>query len=62
MPLLYEGIRTRLAGEVASLDWLIALGTHQPMTAEAIGRHLGLTPAEAARTGQRHPQPRLGRP
>ena len=51
MPLLYQRIRARLAGEAASLDWLIALGTHQPMTAEAIGRHLGLTAAEAAAAG-----------
>ena len=42
MSFLYHAIRKRLAGEVASLDWLIALGTHQPMSPEAIARHLGL--------------------
>ena len=48
IPLLYRAIRTRLAGEVASLDWVIALGTHQPMSPAAIARHLGLPSAEAA--------------
>lgn len=42
MPLLYRAIRSRLAGEVASLDWVIALGTHQPMSPAAIAGHLGL--------------------
>ena len=48
MPLLYHAIRERLDGEVASLDWLIALGTHQPMSPEAIARHLGLASGDAA--------------
>ena len=51
MPLLYRGIRELLAGEVASLDWLIALGTHQPMTPRAIANHLGLESADAATPG-----------
>lgn len=32
-----------LWGEVAALDYLIALGTHQPMPEEAIHKHLGVT-------------------
>jgi nickel-dependent lactate racemase len=32
--------------EVAALDYLVALGTHQRMTEEALNRRVGLTPAE----------------
>jgi nickel-dependent lactate racemase len=35
-----------LWGKVKALDYLIALGTHQPMTDEAIQRRLGVTAAE----------------
>lgn len=35
-----------LWGEVAALDYLIALGTHQPMPEEAIHRRLGVTAEE----------------
>lgn len=42
MPLIYAAIRERLIEQVASLDWLVALGTHQPMSPQAIARHLGL--------------------
>ncbi len=35
-----------LRGRVKVLDVIIALGTHQPMSEEAINRHLDLTPAE----------------
>ena len=37
-----------LWGEVAALDYLIALGTHQPMPEEAIHKRLGVTPEEMA--------------
>jgi nickel-dependent lactate racemase len=37
-----------LGGQVAVLDYLIALGTHKPMAAEAIHRRLGVTPEEMA--------------
>ncbi|HEY65013.1 MAG TPA: DUF2088 domain-containing protein [Caldilineae bacterium] len=37
-----------LWGEVAALDYLIALGTHKPMSEEAIHRRLGVTPQEMA--------------
>ena len=42
--LLYE----LLGGRAAALDYLIALGTHEPMAAEAIHRRLGVTPEELA--------------
>jgi lactate racemase len=35
-----------LAGEVHALDVLIALGTHPPMSDEAINRRLGITPRD----------------
>jgi len=37
-----------LGDEVAALDYLIALGTHPPMSEEAIHRHLKVTPEEMA--------------
>ncbi len=37
-----------LWGEVAALDYLIALGTHQPMPEDAIHRRLGVTAEEMA--------------
>jgi lactate racemase len=46
MPFLFQAVRERLEGVVGSLDWLIALGTHQPMSPAAIARHLGLAGAE----------------
>ena len=48
MPVLFAAIRRHLSGEVASLDWLVALGTHQPMTPAALATHLGLELADAA--------------
>lgn len=35
-----------LGDTVSALDYLIALGTHQPMSEEAINRHVGITPQE----------------
>ncbi|MFQ3684611.1 lactate racemase domain-containing protein [Roseiflexus sp.] len=46
LPLLFRCIHTELASRVAALDVLIALGTHQPMTAAQIDRHLGVLPGE----------------
>lgn len=48
MPLFFRLFHEILGGEVAALDYLIALGTHQPMSAEAICRHFGVTPEEMA--------------
>jgi len=42
LPLLFRLIHETLSGKVKSLDFLIALGTHQPMPREAILRHLGV--------------------
>jgi len=46
MPLLFRAIYDQLNADVKSLDFLIALGTHMPMSPEAINKLLGLTPAE----------------
>lgn len=46
--LLHELLRDR----VAALDYLIALGTHRPMSEEAICRRLGVEPAELRAKGR----------
>jgi lactate racemase len=46
MPLMFRLIHASLAGRVAALDVLIALGTHQPMTPAEIGAHLGVSERE----------------
>ena len=48
MPLMFRLIHEALSGKVAALDFLIALGTHQPMSRAAILRHLGVTEEEMA--------------
>ncbi|HEX72730.1 MAG TPA: DUF2088 domain-containing protein, partial [Candidatus Hydrogenedentes bacterium] len=49
MPLMFRALYDALSGRVAKMDYLIALGTHPPMTAPMINQLLGLTPEE--RTG-----------
>ena len=44
MPLMFQLFFEFLGEKVAALDYLIALGTHAPMSEEAINAHLGLTP------------------
>ena len=41
MPLLFETIQERLRSRAARLDFLVALGTHRPMTDDQLSRHLG---------------------
>lgn len=43
---MFKAIHAQLAGVTKALDVLIALGTHQPMSEEAICQRLDLTPAE----------------
>jgi nickel-dependent lactate racemase len=43
LPMMFRLFHRLLADRTASLDFLIALGTHQPMSDEAIEKHLGLT-------------------
>jgi len=46
MPAMFRALCGTLRGRVAKLDSLIALGTHPPMSENAINKHLGLTAEE----------------
>jgi nickel-dependent lactate racemase len=48
IPMMFRIFYEILGGKTARLDFLIALGTHQPMSDEAINRHLGITSEERA--------------
>lgn len=46
IPLMFRHIHKNLSGRVSVLDFLIALGTHQPMSEEAINRLVGVSETE----------------
>jgi nickel-dependent lactate racemase len=48
MPLMFRALHERIGARVARLDYLIALGTHPPMSEEAIARLVGVGAAERA--------------
>ncbi len=48
MPLMFQLLYQTIGRRVARLDYLIALGTHPPMSEEAIDRLVGVTAAERA--------------
>jgi nickel-dependent lactate racemase len=48
IPLMFRLFHELLGGTVAVLDYLIALGTHQPMSEEAINRLVGVTGEQRA--------------
>ncbi len=48
IPQMFRLFYEYLGKTAAALDYLIALGTHQPMSEEAINKLLGLSPAERA--------------
>ena len=48
MPLVFRALFDALHGRVRRMDYLIALGTHPPMTEEMINRLVGVTPEERA--------------
>jgi len=48
IPLLFRVLYEQLGSRVAQLDYLIALGTHPPMTEEAIDKLVGVSHAERA--------------
>lgn len=50
IPLFFRYFCELLGERVSRLDFLIALGTHQPMDAAAQGRLLGVTPEQLERT------------
>jgi nickel-dependent lactate racemase len=49
IPLFFRLFHELLGGRVAALDYLVALGTHQPMGEEALNRLVGITVAERAK-------------
>lgn len=51
MPLMFRLIGGALGDRAAALDYLVALGTHQPMTDEQLGRHVGV-PVVGGRAGR----------
>jgi nickel-dependent lactate racemase len=46
LPIIMRPLLFRLSKECKAVDVMVALGTHPPMTDEAIYKHLGLTPEE----------------
>jgi nickel-dependent lactate racemase len=51
MPQMFETLTATVGPRVAALDFLVALGTHQPMSDEHLGRLLG-RPVVAGRAGR----------
>ena len=49
IPLMFRLLYENLGRRVAQLDYLIALGTHQPMTEDAVDRLVGVTAEERER-------------
>ncbi len=45
---VFKALYRRIAGETAAVDVMVALGTHPPMTQEAICHRLELSPEERA--------------
>jgi nickel-dependent lactate racemase len=48
IPLFFRLFHEFLGEQVAALDYLVALGTHQPMSEEALNRLVGITAGERA--------------
>lgn len=48
IPMMFRLFYELLGERVAALDYLIALGTHQPMSEEHINQHIGVTAQERA--------------
>ena len=48
LPLFFRLFHERLWGRVAALDYLVALGTHQPMDEEALNQLVGISAEERA--------------
>src|SRR5947207_13736658 len=53
LDVMFRGVFDQIGASVSSLDVMIALGTHQPMSEEAICERLGIT-AEQRRTTYKH--------
>ena len=50
LPLLMRAVHGALHGRVTHLTVLVALGTHAPMTEEALAHHLGYAPGRLTDT------------
>ena len=61
MPLMFEILERELGPRVAALDFLVALGTHTPMSDEQLSRHVGRRSSTAVPENG-NLQPPLGRP
>lgn len=48
IPLIFHLLHELLWGEVKALDYLVALGTHQPMSEDALNKLVGITAEERA--------------
>ncbi len=53
MPLLFHILEEELGGLVQTLDYLVATGTHQPMSDAQLSRHLGCNVRQGAAEGRR---------
>src|SRR5215471_524688 len=56
IPLMFRALYDQIGGRAAQLDYLIALGTHPAMSAEAIDRRVGVSAEERA---ERYPNVRI---
>ena len=59
IPLFFQLFYETIGRRAAQLDYLIALGTHPPMSDDAIDHLVGVTSTERA---ERHPEPAPNRP
>ncbi len=53
MPLMFDVLEAALGRRVAALDYLVALGTHQPMTDAQLGRLIGRRVVDGMSGGRR---------
>ncbi len=53
MPQMAALVREALRGRAAAVDFLVALGTHQPMSDEALTKHLGVPVRDGVADGSR---------
>jgi len=53
MPLMFDLFEKHLSGRVAALDYLVALGTHQPMSDEQLSQHIGRK-VKGGKAGESH--------
>ena len=61
MPLMFETLERELGERVAALDFLVALGTHTPMTDAQLSRHVGQAVVDGKAGQTPDLQPPVGR-